>query len=239
MAGRLRSADHLPTGGEIVRDYLQPLSQDARDGGRHRDRRESHRHRAARNGQGDSNGREDRPFVLSVVDKRRHDAPRHGARRHRCIRNLDAARIRSAETACRPRAKPSTPIASPIGIPDVLGRDRALYAGRRIAVVGAGYSAANVLLDLAKLAESEPKTSIVWIVRGTNLIRVYGGGLADGLPARGELGADVKALVDSGQVTLVTGFSTTAVRSEAEGIVLEGETAEGAATMPVRSTGSS
>jgi hypothetical protein len=67
----------------------------------------------------------------------------------------------------------------------------------------------------------------VWIVRGTNLIRVYGGGLADGLPARGELGAEVKALVDSGKVTLVTGFSTTAVRSVGEGIALEGESAEG------------
>ena len=93
------------------------------------------------------------------------------------------------------------------GLPDVLGRDRAIYADRTTAVVGAGHSAANVLIDLAKVAEKSPKTKIVWVVRGTNLIRVYGGGLADQLPARGELGADVKDLVDKGRVTLVLGFS--------------------------------
>ena len=42
------------------------------------------------------------------------------------------------------------------GIPDVLGRDRAAYEGRTTLVVGAGHSAANVLLDLARLAERDP-----------------------------------------------------------------------------------
>jgi hypothetical protein len=64
-------------------------------------------------------------------------------------------------------------------------------------------------------------------VRGTNLIRVYGGELADQLPARGELGAEVKALVDSGAVTLVTGFRTTTVRPSGNGVMLEGETEGG------------
>jgi cation diffusion facilitator CzcD-associated flavoprotein CzcO len=75
------------------------------------------------------------------------------------------------------------------GIPDVLGRDRAAYEGRTTLVVGAGHSAANVLLDLARLAERNPATSIVWATRGENLMRVYGGGRADQLPARGELGS--------------------------------------------------
>lgn len=112
------------------------------------------------------------------------------------------------------------------GMPDVLGRDRSAYAGRKILVIGAGYSAANVLIDLARLAMAEPGTSILWVVRGTNLTRVYGGGEADQLPARGELGAHVKALVDNGTVTLVAGFSTTALREAGGQIVLEGETGD-------------
>ena len=59
------------------------------------------------------------------------------------------------------------------GIPDVLDRDRAAYAGKTVLVVGAGHSATNVLLDLAKLAERDPRTSIVWATRGANLMRVY------------------------------------------------------------------
>jgi hypothetical protein len=109
----------------------------------------------------------------------------------------------------------------------VLGRDRALYEGRATLVIGAGHSAGNVLIDLARLAERAPRTTILWAVRGTDLIRLYGGGLADQLPARGELGAHVKDLVDAGAVTLVTGFSATAVRAAGGQLVVEGETAGG------------
>ncbi|ANY81284.1 flavoprotein [Microvirga ossetica] len=111
------------------------------------------------------------------------------------------------------------------GIPDVLGRDRAAYEGKTTLVVGAGHSAANVLLELARLAERDPRTSIIWATRGENLMRVYGGGRADQLPARGELGSRLKALVDSGRVSLVAGFSITRVRSVGDQVVVEGETA--------------
>jgi thioredoxin reductase len=113
------------------------------------------------------------------------------------------------------------------GIPDVLGRDRAAYEGRTTLVVGAGHSAANVLLDLARLAERNPATSIVWATRGENLMRVYGGGRSDQLPARGELGSRLKALVDSGRVTLVAGFSVVRVRTAGGQVMVEGETASG------------
>jgi thioredoxin reductase len=112
------------------------------------------------------------------------------------------------------------------GIPDVLGRDRAAYEGKAILVVGAGHSAANVLIDLAKLAERNPATSIVWVTRGANLMRVYGG-RADQLPARGELGSNLKALVDSEQITLVPGFSVVRVKTVGDQVVLEGETTDG------------
>jgi len=113
------------------------------------------------------------------------------------------------------------------GIPDVLGRDRETYAGRRVLVVGAGHSAANVLIDLVKLAEAVPATSVLWAVRGRDLKRVYGGGEADQLPARGELGAEVKSLVDRRSVRQMTGISVTTVRGSADGVLVEGDTADG------------
>ena len=81
------------------------------------------------------------------------------------------------------------------GIPDILGRDRHVYAGRKTLVVGSGHSAANALLDLAQLAETDPRTSFLWATRSADLARIFSGGDADQLPARGELGADVRALV--------------------------------------------
>ncbi len=51
------------------------------------------------------------------------------------------------------------------GIPDVLNVERARYASRRVLVVGSGHSALNALLDLARLAEEEPGTRIVWAIR--------------------------------------------------------------------------
>lgn len=113
------------------------------------------------------------------------------------------------------------------GMPDVLGRDRASYAGRRTLVIGAGYSAANVLIDLVRLARDDPQTSVTWVVRGTNLVRVYGGGRADQLPARGALGWHLKELVDQGRVTLVPGFAAAAVHAAGDSLLLEGETIEG------------
>lgn len=92
------------------------------------------------------------------------------------------------------------------GIPDVLGRDRARYAGRRTLVVGAGHSAANALLALAELAEAVPGTRLAWAVRSPLLTRVFGGGDADALPARGQLGSALKSLRDSGRMEFVSGL---------------------------------
>ncbi len=113
-------------------------------------------------------------------------------------------------------------------LPDVLGRDRSRFAGRRTLVVGAGHSAASTLLNLARLAEQEPGTEIVWAVRGASAAKVYGGGAADQLPARGQLGSDLRALVDAGAVQLVTGFSVTALEPQGGTVTAHGTTAEGA-----------
>ena len=57
-------------------------------------------------------------------------------------------------------------ISSPL--PDVTGRDRGAFAGRRVLVVGAGHSAANTLISLADLAKDEPGTRVLWAVRGAS-----------------------------------------------------------------------
>jgi thioredoxin reductase len=173
-----------------------------------------------------SKEREARPFVLAVSNG-------NGAIRRDLARAvIDAS---GTWTSPNPLGAGGIPAAGEAehanriayGIPDVLGRDREAYSGRTVLVVGAGHSAANVLLDLARLAEHDPRTTVVWATRGENLMRVYGGGRADQLPARGELGASLKALVDSGRVTLVAGFSATRVRASGDQVIVAGETAAG------------
>jgi hypothetical protein len=100
------------------------------------------------------------------------------------------------------------------GIPDVLGAARARYAGRRVLVVGSGHSAFNAILDLVALRESEPATEIVWAIRGSAPERSYGGGGDDQLPARGALGASIRALVADGSVEVATGFQTRSIASQ-------------------------
>ncbi len=113
------------------------------------------------------------------------------------------------------------------GIPDILGGDRHLYAGRKTLVVGSGHSAANALLELAQLTKDEASASLVWATRSVDLARIYSGGDADQLPARGELGANVRELVDRGRVKLTTGFAILALSEERGAIVVKGETAKG------------
>ncbi len=91
------------------------------------------------------------------------------------------------------------------GIPDVLGGQRPRYAGRHVAVVGSGHSALNTLIDLTELAVAEPATRITWIVRRPPSDRVFGGGVADALPARGALGQHARQLLERGTVRLVVG----------------------------------
>jgi SAM-dependent methyltransferase/thioredoxin reductase len=102
------------------------------------------------------------------------------------------------------------------GIPDVLGRDRARYAARRVLVVGSGHSAFNVLLDLVSLATQVP-TTITWAIRRAEIGQLYGGGAADALPARGALGAKLQAAVEAGRIRLVTGYRVARVASGPDG----------------------
>lgn len=113
------------------------------------------------------------------------------------------------------------------GIPDVQGRQRSRYAGKRTLVVGAGHSAANALLALAEMAREVPGTRLIWAVRSPTLARVFGGGEADALPARGALGTALKALRDSGGLEFISGLRVTELVREASGITVRGLGADG------------
>lgn len=120
------------------------------------------------------------------------------------------------------------------GIPDVLGAQRSRFAARRTLVVGAGHSAANALLGLAELAAAEPATQLVWAVRSPSLQRVFGGGEADALPARGQLGTQLRSLRDRGGLEFVPGLRIVALHREAGKISVDGHDTTG---QPVRLEG--
>jgi hypothetical protein len=140
-------------------------------------------------------------------------------RRHRHHRQRGHRRLRhlaQPEPARRQRAAGARRI-GPRGLidhalPDVLGAGRDAHAGRHTIVVGSGHSAANTLLDLARLADTAPGTRITWAVRGGSAQRAFGGEHADELPVRGALGSGLRSLVDTGKVALVEGFGVHTVR---------------------------
>ncbi|MBN8203338.1 MULTISPECIES: FAD-dependent oxidoreductase [Bacillaceae] len=108
------------------------------------------------------------------------------------------------------------------GIPHILGSELQRYRNRRIAVVGGGHSAINALLDLAALKESYPETEILWIMRRNRVEDAYGGEEKDALEARGRLGSRIHQLVDNGQVEVITPFRIQLVKKSETGIELIG-----------------
>ena len=117
-------------------------------------------------------------------------------------------------------------------LPDVMGRNREQFVGRHTLVVGAGHSAANTLLALGRLGEDEPGTRISWAIRGTDPARVYGGGDQDGLPARGALGTRLRHLVESGRIEVHTSMTITGLESSG-GLTVTGTTPEGHVSLQV------
>jgi thioredoxin reductase len=122
-------------------------------------------------------------------------------------------------------------------LPDVLGRDRDRFAGRRTLVVGAGHSAANTLLALAQLAEQAPGTTVTWAIRAASPARTYGGEAADALPARGALGSRLRERVESGAITLRTGFAVQHVAAGRDGVNVSDGTREITVDRIVSATG--
>ncbi|MFF2495524.1 NAD(P)-binding domain-containing protein [Agromyces sp. NPDC058064] len=106
-------------------------------------------------------------------------------------------------------------------LPDVLGRERERFAGRHTVVVGAGHSAANTLLKLAELAETAPGTTATWVIRNASAVRVSSSA-DDELPARASIGGRVDRLVAQGRIRLVDRFETVRLRRDGDRATLIG-----------------
>ncbi len=223
--------DALPTGGELIDAYLAPLAKTPQLNDRIRynstvtaiTRVGFDRVRTA--------GRDQAPFLVRLAD---------GTELHASA-VIDASgtwRLPNVLGGSGIPARGETDAAAGIAraLPDVLGRDRDRFAGRRTAVVGAGHSAATTLLELGALAEEVPDTEIVWVVRGSDQARTYGGGDDDELPARGALGTRLKKLVQTGHVELVSNFRIEAVRRDGRIELMAGDRTVVADTV-VNSTG--
>ncbi|NUL43915.1 NAD(P)-binding domain-containing protein [Cellulosimicrobium funkei] len=120
-----------------------------------------------------------------------------------------------------------------VALPDVIGRDRQAFAGRHVLVVGSGHSAANTLLELGSLAEDAPDTRISWAVRSADVSSVYGGEDRDELAARGALGTRLRHLVESGTIQVHTSFTITGITSAADHVDVLASTPAGDQTLAV------
>jgi hypothetical protein len=213
-------ADVLPTGRELIDAYLEPLARTPKIAAALQTK--TRVQAISRRGIDKvvSRDRENHPFAITVVNGA-------GPRVDFARAVIDASGTWQTPNPLGASGNPAAGEAAfadriAYGIPDVPGKDRAIYAEKRVLVIGGGHSAANALLDLARLTQSNSKTRIIWAVRSANLDRIFGGGFADQLPARGKLGADLKALTESGQLRLVLGFYAESLASHADGISVRG-----------------
>ncbi|MCG5219174.1 FAD-dependent oxidoreductase [Streptosporangium soli] len=197
----------LPTGAELIGDYLAPLAKTFGE----RVRLGTRVTAISRLGYDRvrTTGREQAPFLIHLADGQEITA--------RAV--VDASGTYDTPNVLGASGLPALGEQT-VGdlidhaLPDVLGADRERYEGRHTLVVGAGHSAATTLLALAQLENAQ----ITWAVRAGNASRTYGGGDADALPARGALGTRLRAHVDSGRIRLRTGFFTHHVQHSTDGV---------------------
>lgn len=182
----------LPTGAELISDYLAPLAKLFAT----RIRLGVKVTAISRLGfdRVRTNGREDAPFLIRLDSGEELQASAI----------IDASGTYTTPNVLGASGLPAygeQAVEVDHAMPDVLGADREHYEGKHTLVVGAGHSAATTLLALAQL-----DGQITWAVRAGSAGRTYGGGDADALPARGALGTRLRAHVESGRIQLLTGF---------------------------------
>lgn len=207
-------ADRYPTGGELVERYLEPLA--TRTPLKAHIRTSSKVVSVARAGfdKVKTKGRELAPFDIRY---------RNGAGLKTITADavIDATGTWFSPNPAGANGLPATgerELRSRIayGMPDVAGTQRARYLGKTVAVLGAGHSAIGTLIDIARLQDEQPTTQAIWLLRGDQPEKAFGGGANDKLAARGALGSAFAALVASGRIEVETGFRL-AEMSEVDG----------------------
>ncbi|MGG0844806.1 FAD-dependent oxidoreductase [Peribacillus simplex] len=108
------------------------------------------------------------------------------------------------------------------GIPNVEQLENR-YQNKTTVVIGSGHSAINALLDLATLQQKFTDTEIYWVLRKKQINEVYGGQENDSLAARGELGIRIQQIVESGRINILTPFHINGVYPTNAKITVVGE----------------
>ena len=207
-------ADRYPTGGELVERYLEPLA--TRTLLKDHIRTSSTVLSVARAGfdKVKTKGRELAPFEIRY----RNGA---GPKTMTADAVIDATGTWFSPNPAGANGLPATgehefQARIAYGMPDVARTARARYLGKTVAVLGAGHSAIGTLIDLAHLQDEAPETRAIWLLRGDQPEKAFGGGANDKLAARGALGAAFASLVASGRIKVETGFRLAEI-SEADG----------------------
>lgn len=211
--------DDLPTGGEIVSRYLEPLAALPELAGTMRF------------------GAEVMTITRDGLDKmtsqRREHVP-FAIRWRNADGALQVTRVRAVIDASGTWKQPN-----PIGIdglevpgevehaeriaygmPDVLGPAHADYAGKRVLIIGGGHSAIQSALDLLDLQKSAPQTHIAWGLRRNRIERLLGGGLNDQLPARGELGLAARRAIEEERLELLAPFAVQSIARNGDALAI-------------------
>jgi thioredoxin reductase len=210
--------DQYPTGTELVERYLEPLAtRTVLASHIHTDSRVTDISRAGFD-KLKTKGRESAPFEIRYQNGQ-------GPKMVRADAIIDASGTWHSPNPAGAnglRAIGETQAAGKLayGMPDVLGKDRARYAGKTVAVLGAGHSAIGTLIDLAKLAEQAAETKPIWLLRGNDPAKAFGGGANDKLAARGELGAVFAALVAAGRIKLESEFRVSHLRVDGPRLIV-------------------
>jgi len=214
----------FPTGGEVVERYLRPLAALAEIVPHLRVATRVQKVTKLRHDRMKDAGRDDVAFVVRYEDASgEHEVLAQGV--------IDASGTIESPNPMGASGIPAIGERAAAervfyGMPDVLGRHRARYAGKHVLVVGSGHSAFNVLQDLARLSTQAPGTRIQWALRRNSLRRVLGGGEADQLKERGHLGLTIGRLVDDGVLHVATGFYVDRVEARPDGLVVSDGTRE-------------
>jgi thioredoxin reductase len=210
--------DQYPTGAELVERYLEPLA--------HNTALRTHIHTSSRVtdisrvgfDKLKTKGREAAPFEIRYQNGQ-------GLKIVRADAVIDASGTWHSPNPAGAnglRAIGESQAADRIayGMPDVLGRDRGRYAGKTVAVLGAGHSAIGTLIDLAQLATQAPETKPIWLLRGNDPSKAFGGGANDKLAARGELGAAFAALVAADQIKVEREFRVSHIAADGPRLIV-------------------
>jgi hypothetical protein len=104
----------------------------------------------------------------------------------------------------------------------VRGTIKERFKNKSIAVVGGGHSAINTIIELDKLKDEYPGTTIHWILRKETLRDVYGGQEKDSLEARGALGIKIEKLVNEDRLNVYTPFQVQEIRQHNGQLMLVG-----------------